>query len=123
MKAKPTPIRGARKSHMTSTTPRPSTPCCPTCARPLPVDDWTLILSPLERRIYNLVSRRAEIDSEILYTAIYGSNPDAPDPKSIDVTITNMNKKIYGWGQVIQRRSKAHRGQPWCLMQIGEAAE
>jgi hypothetical protein len=89
------------------------------------VDDWTLlVLSPLERRIYTLVSRRPEIDSDILYTAIYGSDPDGgPDPTTIDVTICNMNKKIAGWGQVIQRRGKAHRGQPWCLMQIGEAAE
>lgn len=115
MTRKPTPIRGARSFE--------PTPCCPTCARPLPVDDWTLVLTPLERRIYNLVSRRAEIDSDILYTAIYGSNPDAPDPRSIDVTINLMNKKIYGWGQVIQKRRKGHRGQPWRLMQIGETAE
>ena len=115
MTRKPTPIRGARSVA--------SSPCCPTCARPLPVDDWTLVLTPLERRIYSLVSRRPEIDSDILYAAIYGSDPDPPEPKVIDMTICNMNKKIHGWGQIIQRRRKGHRGQPWCLMQIGEAAE
>lgn len=96
--------------------------CCPTCARPLPVEDWTLVLTPLERRIYGLVSRRPEIDAEILYTALYGSDPDGgPDPKTIEMTICNMNKKIRHWGQVIQRARKGHRGQPWRLMTIAEA--
>ena len=118
------PARSRRK-HSPPESPRPAlSACCPTCARPLPVEDWTLILSPLERRIYNLVSRRPEIDSDILYAAIYGSDPDGgPDPKVIDMTICHLNKKIAGWGQVIQRRKKGHRGQPWRLMQIGEAAE
>lgn len=97
--------------------------CCPTCSRPLPVEDWTLVLTPLERRLYGLVSRRPEIDAEVLWTALWGSDPDGgPEPKALDVAINLLNKKIAGWGQVIQRRRKGHRGQPWRLMQIGEAA-
>ncbi len=113
------PINGTRSVMAARTSS-----CCPTCGRPNASDDLELALTPLQRRILALLKRHGEIHAEILYSALYASDPNGgPDPKTLDVTICEMNQRLQSWGLAIQRRVRGRPGQPWRLVQIAEAAE
>jgi hypothetical protein len=96
--------------------------CCPICQRPMFRDDDALLVTPLQKRILDLLQRSGEIDPELLYTALYGSDPDGgPNPKTIDVQINLLNKRLKKHRIAIRRRRPKHPGEPWRLVQIEEA--
>jgi hypothetical protein len=89
-----------------------------------PLDVVRLKLSPLQRRIFDLLRRRRAIYPEALYNAIYGADPDGgPDPQTIDVVVAQMNRRLKGDRLVVRRFNKGKQGQPWILAEIPEAAE
>lgn len=97
--------------------------CCPICERPMFRDDDALLVTPTQKRILDLLQRSGQMDPEILYTALYGSDPDPPEPKTVDIHINNLNKRLKKHGIVIKRRRPKHPGEPWRLVQLMEAAE
>lgn len=98
--------------------------CCPICHRPMFRDDDALLVTPTQKRILDLLQRSGEMHPEILYTALYGSDPDGgPGPKAVDIHINGLNKRLKKHGIAIRRRRPKHPGEPWRLVQIMEAAE
>lgn len=98
--------------------------CCPTCGRPIPPDEG-LRLTRIQQRIMDLLERHGEIHSEVLWTALYASDPNGgPEPTIIDVHINQMNKRLRPHGLMIQRRNRQKKHEPWRLVRaLKEAAE
>jgi hypothetical protein len=96
---------------------------CAICHRPMFRDSDALLVTPIQKRILDLMQQSCEIAPDILYQALYGGDPDGgPGTKTLDLHIHQLNKRLRSHGIVIQKRKKGHRDQPWRLMQI-EAAE
>jgi hypothetical protein len=119
MTKKPLPINGARSVKPTSNPIR-----CPTCERPL-VPDPAWHLPPIQKRILTLMERHGEIHREVLWTAIYGSDPNGgPESRqTLDVHINQLNKNLRHYGIAIRQHVPRKSNQPFRLVQIEEAAE
>lgn len=96
----------------------PSVKTCPTCQRAYVTDG--LQLSPIRRRILNVIERHGEVMPEILHSAIWGSDPNGgPDMKTLHMHVHYLNKVLEPYGLAI-RAGTGTRG-PYRL--IAEAAE
>lgn len=105
---------------MTRKTKTPA--CCPTCKRPLPPDG--LQLSPIKRRILDLVARSGEIPANVLHTALWGSDPNGgPEMKTLHEHIWQLNRLLAPHGLAVSAGRGGGRagGKPYRL--IAEAVE
>ena len=95
---------------------------CPTCGTVISVEE--VYLSPTQRRILDLVKRHGEIRPEVLWDAIWGSDPNGgPESRStLMVHIVNLNKRIKPQGIAVRQRPRGW-GMPYRLMQIAETAK
>ena len=109
----PLPIKGARSVM--------APPRCPTCGHPKP-DVNALPLNPTQKRIMALLDRHGEIHPDVLYDALYASDPNGgPSPVTLRVHIHQLNKRLKPYGMEVRRWRKVD--DPWRLVQIMEAAE
>jgi hypothetical protein len=95
---------------------------CPTCGGPVSLD--ALYLPPLWRRILNAVQRHGEIHHEVLWFAIWGSDPNLGpnDLNTLNVHISKLNRRLKP-GFAIRRTTPRSRNAPYRLVRITEAAE
>jgi two-component system, cell cycle response regulator CtrA len=63
-------------------------------------------LTPLEVKIVGLLTKRNIVSRDIIYSALYGSLPDCdqPDPKTIEVHICKVRRKLSAYGLEIKNR-------------------
>jgi hypothetical protein len=93
---------------------------CPTCGRAYVTDG--LELSPIRRRILNLIERHGEISSEVLHAAIWGSDPNGgPNMKTLHVIIHGLNKQLASHGLAVRAGPGGRNARGYRL--IAEAAE
>ena len=82
--------------------------CCPGCGRPLPRDD--LVLPPVKRRIYDIVSRRPGIAAERLRELVWSNDPAGgpEDRKVLHVHVCQLNQLLAPYR--IEVRGSVSRG-------------
>jgi hypothetical protein len=94
---------------------------CPTCGSELLLDELTL--PPILRRILKCVQRHGQVMPEILWDAIWGSEPNGGpvNRNALSDHIKRLNRLIEPYG-VSVRRPRTW-GAPYRLVQIAEAAQ
>jgi hypothetical protein len=102
--------------------PNVKAPCCRMCGRPIVAD--SLRLSPIRRRIFNLIERHGEIANEVLHAALYGSDPNGgPDRSVIRAHIYHLNKILAPYGLAVRATQGGNVGAVYRMVQTAEAAE
>ena len=76
--------------------------CCPGCGRPMPRDD--IVLPPIKRRIYDIVSRHHGISAERLRELVWIDDPSGgpEDPKVLHVHVCQLNRLLVPYGVEIR---------------------
>jgi hypothetical protein len=101
--------------------------CCPTCGQPVPrpSDDLSVTLPIIQKRIFTLVERHGQISAEVLYTAIYGSDPNGgPGREGLRVNVYHLNKKLVPHGFAVRAQNRTrNRGGGRFYRFVAEAAE
>jgi hypothetical protein len=63
--------------------------CCPGCGRPMPWND--LVLPPIKRRIYDIVSRHDGISAEHLRELVWAEDPNGgPEVPAAGTTVISF---------------------------------
>ncbi len=99
-----------------------ATCCCPTCGTVISLDG--IYLPPMLRRILNLVVRHGQIMPDILWDAIWGSDPNGGPTNlhTLNVHINRLNKRLQPYGRAVKRSKAKAWGAPYRLVRIAEAA-
>jgi hypothetical protein len=76
--------------------------CCPGCGRPLPHDG--LVLPPVKRRIYDIVSRHPGISAERLRELVWIDDPAGgpEDRKVLHVHVHQLNRRLAPFGIAVR---------------------
>jgi hypothetical protein len=99
------------------------TSCCPTCGQPLPrpSDELSAAFPIIQKRIFTLVERHGQISPEVLYAAIYGSDPNGgPGRQGLAANVYYLNKRLAPHGLAVRANKRGSRG---FYRLIAEAAE
>jgi len=93
--------------------------CCPACGQV--IIDSPNHLSPMQRRIFDLVKKLGQAHSEVLVERIWNeSNTPAWPKQTLHVHIHNVNRKLYHLGLAIR---STNRGCWSAYRLVKEAAE
>jgi hypothetical protein len=76
--------------------------CCPGCGRPMPRND--IVLPPIKRRIYDIVSRHHGISAERLRELVWIDDPAGgpENRKCLHVHVHQLNKMLAPLGLVVR---------------------
>jgi len=96
--------------------------CCPTCGRAMPPEGLRFG-GAIRQRLFDLLNQRAEMSSEALLSAIWGSDPEGgPDVSALRAHIWYLNRDLKKYGLRVR---KDHYQGPWrlCEAEGGDAKE